>query len=219
MLDIKEWLNCFLNELEKCFGERLWFVGLQGSYGRGEATDKSDIDTVVILDRLTPSDIKAYGEMLKKLPHSDLLCGFFSGKAELFNWESADLFQFYYDTKPLKGSLDELLKRLDNAAAERAVKIGLCNIYHACVHNMLYQKSDKILKSLYKSASFVLQAIYFIKNGKYVSRQTDLLKIADVEDKEIISIFLKLKSGCETEFDRMSEILFVWAQVLIEQYN
>ena len=42
------------------FGERLWFVGLQGSYGRGEATDTSDIDVVsLFLDTLNIDDLKS----------------------------------------------------------------------------------------------------------------------------------------------------------------
>ena len=39
MIDINNWMNIFLQKLEETFGERVWFVGLQGSYGRGEATE------------------------------------------------------------------------------------------------------------------------------------------------------------------------------------
>ena len=107
--------------------------------------------------------------MLDSLPDRELICGFLSGKEELLNWEPSDLFQFYYDTKPLKGCLDELLPLLDKAAVERAVKIGACNIYHGCVHNMLYEKNEEILKSLYKSAVFVIQASCFKNNFKEMS--------------------------------------------------
>ena len=41
------WMNEFLGTLNEVFGDRVWFVGLQGSYGRGEATEASDIDVVV----------------------------------------------------------------------------------------------------------------------------------------------------------------------------
>lgn len=41
-----------MQRLNKSFRDRVWFVGLQGSYGRGEATETSDIDIVVILDEL-----------------------------------------------------------------------------------------------------------------------------------------------------------------------
>ena len=50
VIDISGWINTFLETLTENFGERIWFVGLQGSYGRGEATESSDIDVVVILD-------------------------------------------------------------------------------------------------------------------------------------------------------------------------
>lgn len=59
-LTIDDWMNEYLNKLQVLFGSRLRFVGLQGSYGRGEATDGSDIDVVVILDIVAPEDLKAY---------------------------------------------------------------------------------------------------------------------------------------------------------------
>ena len=88
-----------------------------------------------------------------------------SGKDDLINRDPSDLFQFYYDTTPVVGSLDELLLKIDNAAVDSAIKIGACNIYHGCVHNMLFDKSDDILRGLYKSASFVIQAIVFRNTG------------------------------------------------------
>jgi predicted nucleotidyltransferase len=148
MIEINSWMDNFLGVLKDSFGKRIWFVGLQGSYGRNEATEKSDIDVVVILDNLSCEDIKKYNLMLDTLPHRELICGFVSGKNELLNWEPSDLFQFYYDTKPIIGSLDELLPLIDNDAVDKAIKMGACNIYHGCVHNMLHEKNDEILKGL-----------------------------------------------------------------------
>lgn len=212
MIDIKTWMDKFLLKLDETFGERVWFVGLQGSYCRGEATEKSYIDTVVILDELSALDIKIYNDMLDSLPERELICGFLSGKNEILNWEPSDLFQFYYDTKPIKGSLDELLEKIDDSAIERAIKIGVCNIYHGCVHNMLYEKSEEILRGLYKSASFVIQAICFKENGKYITRQKDLLKVVSEDEKRIVETFLHLKKGGAIEFDKMSENLFEWSK-------
>ena len=138
MIDITTWMQEFLQALNNTFADRVWFVGLQGSYGRDEATESSDIDVVVILDELSASDIKIYNDMLDTLPHRELICGFLSGKAEIMNWEPSDLFQFCHDTTPIKGSLDEVLALVDERDVSRAIKIGACNIFHACVHNMLY---------------------------------------------------------------------------------
>ncbi len=216
MIEITTWMDGFLTALNNEFKSRIWFVGLQGSYGRGEARDTSDIDIVVILDKLSVSDIHKYNTMLDTLPHRELICGFFSGKDELLNWEPSDLFQFYYDTTPIKGSLDDLLPLIDKAAVERAIKIGACNIYHGCVHNMLHDKSDDILKGLYKSASFVVQAIAFRQTGKYVSSQQELLGVVSADEREIIDTFLKLKNGNNAEFNAMSEILLCWSKKQIE---
>ena len=212
MIDINIWTDKFLQALNEAFTDRVWFVGLQGSYSRGEATDKSDIDMVVILDKLSPSDIDTYNSMLDTLPHRELVCGFISGKDEILNWEPSDLFQLYYDTTPIKGSLDKILALLDESAIDRAIKIGACNIYHGCVHNMLYDKSEDMLRGLYKGASFTLQAIAFKQTGKYIRHQKDLLSVLSDEDRVICETFLKLKSGGNIEFDAMSEALFNWAK-------
>ena len=217
MIDINDWINRFLKVLNDIFGEHIWFVGLQGSYSRGEATETSDIDIVVILDKLSASDIQKYNTMLDTLPHRELICGFVSGKDELLTWEPSDLFQFYYDTTPIKGSLDELLAVIDETAVVRAIKIGACNIYHGCVHNMLHEKSEDILRGLYKSASFVVQAIVFNQTGNYIRHQKELLKVVSSDERGVVETFIYLKNGGTVDFNSMSEALFSWAKKWISE--
>ena len=219
MIEITAWMQDFLQKLNETFADRVWFVGLQGSYGRGEATETSDIDIVVILDQLSATDIQKYNTMLDTLPNRELICGFVSGKDELLTWEPSDLFQFYYDTTPIKGSLDELLAVIDESAVNRAIKIGVCNIYHGCVHNMLHEKSEDILKGLYKSASFVVQAIVFKQTGKYIKHQKELLKVVSSNEQDITHTFLKLKNGEAVDFSQMSEALLAFAKKWIAQSN
>ena len=217
MVDINNWLEEFLQKLNEVFKSRVWFVGLQGSYGRGEATETSDIDVVVILNELTVSDIQTYNDMLDTLPHRELICGFVSGKDEIMNWEPADLFQFYNDTTPIKGSLDELLPKIDSVAVDRAIKIGACNIYHGCVHNMLHTKNEDILKGLYKAASFVVQAIVFKQTGNYIKHQNQLLQESLPEERIVLETFLRYKNGEAVDFATASAILFEWSKTWISK--
>ena len=217
MIDISVWTKIFLQTLNETFGNRVWFVGLQGSYGRGEAHDASDIDIVVILDRLSAADVQVYNRMLDSLPHREMICGFLSGKDELLHWEPSDLFQFYYDTTPIKGSLDELLAVIDEVAVGRAIKIGACNIYHGCVHNMLHEKSDDVLRGLYKSASFVVQAIVFRQTGNHIKHQKELLLVASSDEQEIVNTFLALKNGGAVDFSVASEALLAFAKKWIAE--
>ena len=217
MVDITAWMNDFLQKLNHTFENRVWFVGLQGSFARGEATETSDIDTVVILDELSAMDVQTYNKMLNTLPYRELICGFLSGKDDIMNWEPSDLFQFCHDTTPIKGSLDEVLTLVDENAVNRAIKTGACNIFHGCVHNMLHEKSEDILRGLYKSASFAIQAIVFKQTGKYIRHQKDMLKIVSPDERVIVETFLNLKNGRAVEFNTMSEMLFIWAKKWIKK--
>jgi len=217
MIDITAWMQNFLQTLSETFADRVWFVGLQGSYGRGEATETSDIDIVVILDELSAMDIQTYNTILDTLPHRELICGFLSGRNEIMNWEPSDLFQFCNDTTSIKGSLDEVMAVIDKNAVNRAIKIGACNIYHGCVHNMLHEKSEDILRGLYKSASFVVQAIAFQQSGRYIKHQEELLTVATLKEQAIINTFLSLKKGGTVDFIPMSDTLFDWAKQWISK--
>lgn len=209
MIDINSWLEIFLGRLEAKFCGRIWFAGLQGSYARGEAKDTSDIDIVVILDTLSMDDLKSYREMLDDIPERGKVCGFVSGRDEIKNWEMSDLLQFCYDTIPIIGSLDELFPLISHDAVKRAVKIGACNIYHACVHNYLHERDGKILEGLRKSAVFVIQAEYFMRTGQYIRKHSELYDVVPPDEKKILS--------CEAAgFDDMSRILFTWTGRLIK---
>ena len=217
MIDITVWMQNFLQTLNETFRDRVWFVGLQGSYGRGEATETSDIDIVVILDKLSAMDIQTYNVMLDAFPHRELICGFLSGKDDIMNWEPSDLFQFCHDTTPIKGSLDEVMAVVDENAINRAIKIGACNIFHGCVHNMLHEKSEDILRGLYKSASFVVQAIAYKQTGSYINRQKELLQVVSSDERDIVETFLNLKNGETADFTLMSETLFAWSKKWIAE--
>ena len=219
MVEITTWMNEFLGTLNEVFGDRVWFVGLQGSYGRGEATEASDIDVVVILDELAITDVQKYNAMLNTLPHRELICGFVSGKDELLKWEPSDLFQFCHDTTPIKGSLDEVMTVIDEDAVNRAIKIGACNIYHGCIHNMLHEKSEDVLKGLYKSASFVVQATAFKQTRKYIKYLSELLNVVTTDERLIVETFLNLKNGGTIDFNLMSEALFAWSKKCIVEGN
>ena len=154
MIDINLWMNTFLQTLSETFGKRVWFAGLQGSYGRGEATQDSDIDIVVILDELTPQDIKTYDKMLDTLENRELICGFLCGKKELLSWDAPDLFQFFNDTNPIIGSLKELLPLIDEDAVNEIVglssRASLANVVNAVADkkfDVILEEIDNIVRS------------------------------------------------------------------------
>ena len=215
-MEIGNWMDAFAAAVRQAFGARVYCVGLQGSRARGEANEDSDIDVVVILDEWRAEDWLRYEALLDSLPGQDKVCGFVSGKRELLAWEPSELFGFYYDTVPWYGNLEELKTRFGMVDARRAVRIGACGIYHACAHNRLHEKSEELLRGLYKSAFFTLRADYFCRTGEFVRTKSELLSLLDGEEHAILAAGMGDADG---SFAEQSETLLAWASSMIQTYT
>lgn len=217
---IDTWMKDYQQAVESRFDGRIWFIGLQGSYGRGEATEQSDIDVVLILDQVSADDLQEYSALLCTLPNREKVCGFISGKEELIAWEPSDLFQFCYDTTPVVGSLTMLMQRIRREDIRRAVHIGACNVYHMCAHNLVHEKSADILRELYKSAVFTLQAIAFLQSGVYEKQKAALQSRLRPEDRCILEASMELKERktiSNEDLSNYSARLLEWASKWIRQ--
>ena len=135
-------------------------------------------------------------------------------KKELLAWGPSGLFQFYYDTTPILGSLDELRDRIAEVDIRRAIRIGACNVYHMCAHNLVHEKSADILKGIFKASTFTLQAIAFFKTGRYEKKKIDLLGLLQDKDLLVLKAGMELKKKAmlsAVELIRYSELLLGWA--------
>ena len=187
--DVDIWLDTTIEKLQEKFSQNLLFVGLQGSYNRGEATDFSDIDLIVILENLTFEDLKRYRLIIDSLPHKEKACGFISGKNELQKWSKADMFQFYYDTKSLYGKLEDIIKPPSLDEIKQSIKISSENLYHATVHSFVHSNNYvEDLQNLYKITFFILQAKYFVQTNNYIPTKKQLVEQLNETEKEILNI-------------------------------
>lgn len=218
MIFIDKWLEEYCQVIEPVFGERIKFIGLQGSYGRDEAAEGSDIDVVLILDKLDMEDLITYEEALNNISYRELVCGFISGWDELRAWDKGDRFQFYYDTIPVKGSIKELFCDVDSKAVMKAAHLEACNIYHECIHNYVHEKDLDLLRGLYKTARFVMQALHFCKTGEYIKKKSELADCVEAGDKKIIENEIYLGEALQIDedvFREFSNDLFVWTKKII----
>lgn len=124
MMEIENWMKQYCGAVRAAFGDRVRYIGLQGSRGRGEAGPDSDIDVVCILDSCSLQDLETYRAAVKDLPDRDKLCGFVSGTAELAAWDRGELFQFRRDTTDWCGRLADLLPPEEPGDARRALIRG-----------------------------------------------------------------------------------------------
>lgn len=219
MVDIDGWLQRYQRAVLDGFGERVQFIGLQGSFGRGEQTDRSDIDVVLILDEVDVDDLVLYRNLVENLPDRELLCGFISGKDELGRWLRSELFQFRFDTKAVYGDLEELIPALGDDDARQACLTGACEIYHACSHNFLHTGDVGILRSLFKSAFFVMQAQRYCESGVYLHRRSELLESVTSDDREMLEVSISPSCVGVDTFMEYSSLLLAWSGRLIRLYG
>ena len=125
MFDLDSYMNPLILSCRAAFGERLLYVGLQGSYLRGEAHENSDIDVMVILDRFSVQDMDQYREILKRIGFFERSCGFICGRDELLCWNPLEVCQLRHTTKDLLGVLTDYLPSATQEDEVNYVKLSL----------------------------------------------------------------------------------------------
>jgi predicted nucleotidyltransferase len=210
-MDMDLWTRDWLEGVKAAFGEeRIVCAGLQGSRARGEAGPDSDIDTVLILDRLEPADLAAYRNALEGLPLRELVCGFVSGREELRCWERGELFSFCRDTVPFLGSLDFAMELAEREDVRRSALGGACAVYHGCVHNLLHERSPKVLAELQKSAFFTLRVLCWLRGKGFPGKRAELVSLLNREERELLE-------GDPEELEFLSEKMLAWASRTIRR--
>ena len=211
-MDISIFMESFKDNLLALFNDNLLFLGIQGSYGRSEAKETSDIDTVIILQQCGKGEILKYRTYIDTLSEKDILCGFVSSIDELRAWESADRAQLILDTKPVYRDLAALCPQITRDDIRRAVQQGACAIYHASSHNILHARNWSILPELYKSVGFTIRMKHYLLTGVYVSAFRELTAVVDEEEKAILEV-----QEPDTENDAF--MLLEWASKTIKAIN
>lgn len=220
MIDPVEWTRMAVARLRERFGDRLLYVGLQGSRRRGEATDKSDIDLVAILNRVNLDDLKQYRRIVAGLPEGEKTCGFVAGREELRNWPKHEIFQFKMDTDDYFGQLDPLLPEYGRDDIVASAQIGAANLYHALVHGFLFtpeQEWPGYAEALYKSSYFVLQAVHYLRTGQYPRSKAALLEQLEGREKEILAAGMDFaRELAERDMEYLYSRLLEWCSGLVE---
>ncbi len=188
--EVQKWLEVLTGKIKSEYGSRVLFIGLQGSYFRGEATEDSDIDIIVVLDALSGDDLKAYRNIIKAMDHSEKACGFICGKEELDAWPKQDIFHLIYDSEALYGSWDDIISRPSEEDIRDSIRFEASNIYHEVCHRYIYCEDLKLgvekLKGAYKRSFFLMQEIVFLNHHIYVKTKQEMLSYFDKETRDIL---------------------------------
>ena len=164
-------MDAFLPPLLEALPGRVAFVGIQGSFGRGEAGPESDVDLVVVLDALGAAELAVCRGVLEKMPFADRACGFFCDRAALAAWPAFDALQLRLDTLPVYGSLEELLPPMGKETLDEAVRAAASALYHAACHTALFD---------------ALRLAHCRRSGQYTAARQALLPKLEPEERALL---------------------------------
>ena len=212
MFDLDRYLNSLILSCREAFGERLLYVGLQGSYLRGEAHENSDIDVMVILDRLSVQDTDRYREVLKRIGFYERSCGFICGRDELLRWTPLEVCQLCHTTKDLYGTLADYLPSATWEDEINYVKLSLGNLYHELCHRYIHadrKRNVAAFRGSCKGVFFLMQNLHYLESGRFILTKKELKEAVSEEDRRVLEL-AELPDGFD--FDQAFSALFAWCQ-------
>jgi hypothetical protein len=212
MFDLDRYLNSLILSCREAFGERLLYVGLQGSYLRGEAHENSDIDVMVILDRFSVQDMDRYREVLKRIGFYERSCGFICGRDELLRWNHLEICQLRHTTKDLYGTLADYLPSATWEDEINYVKLSLGNLYHELCHRYIHadrKRNVAAFRGSCKGVFFLMQNLHYLESGRFILTKKELKEAVSEEDRRVLEL-AELPDGFD--FDQAFSALFAWCQ-------
>lgn len=215
MFHVELYIDNLIHLLKMSFGSRLLYVGLQGSYLRGEATDNSDIDIMVVIDSLTVSDLNEYRSVIHSLDNADKACGFICSKNDLINWNPMEICHLLHSTKDYYGCLADLTPNYCDQDILNFIKISLNNLYHELCHRYIHadiEMNAARLPSTYKGVFFILQNLYYLRSREFVNKKTALSHLLRGKDQAVLLYSMSPPDEIRKHFPEAFDLLFTWCQ-------
>ena len=217
MFSAESYISRLLALLRDQFADRLVYVGLQGSYLRGEATENSDIDIMVVIDGLTPADLLAYRQTIESLGDFHKSCGFICSKKDLANWNPLEICHLLHSTKDYFGVLRELVPVYTEQDIRNFVKMSINNLYHEICHRYVHGDEDANVSRLpftYKGVFFILQNLHYLRTGEFIGTKRELLVQLKGNDRAVLERSMNREPAWD--FQESFDLLFHWCQETLQ---
>ncbi len=215
MFNAEKYIQTLLSVMKDDFGERLLYVGLQGSYLRGEATEDSDIDIMAVIRDFSPSDMRKYRAAIESMETPEKSCGFICGLDEMKNWNPLEICHLLHTTKDYYGRLSSLVPAYSDSDVRAFVKMSLGNLYHEICHRYIHGPAERNMEALpftYKAVFFILQNLHYLETGAFIGTKKALNGVLSGKDRQVLETALAYGRGEAVDFDSAFELLFTWCK-------
>ena len=219
MFDIDSYLKKLIGECRNAFDNRLLYIGLQGSYMRGEETDQSDIDVMVILEDFSVDDMDVYRGILERIGQYEKSCGFICGRNEMTQWNPLEICQLKNTTIDLYGTLSKYLPDAERQDEINYVKLNLGNLYHELCHRYIHaghEENTANFRITCKGLFFLIQNLHYLESNEFITTKRILKKTVSEEDRRALALS---ELPDDYDFNKAFAFVFTWCQNAFRRIN
>jgi predicted nucleotidyltransferase len=188
--EVEKLLKSFVGLMKKTYGDNLVFIIHHGSWATGEAKPESDVDTLVMVKKITKSELDKLRRVLNQERYKKLTVLLFS-KLDMDNFIPFSRHQFHYGAKLLYGKCnlprptrEEMITEIKKIADE----VGFWSKF-LYTHLHLAENVARKMYWRFKEAIIALKVYVQWKTGEFPLTKTRLKELlVDPKDREIVTI-------------------------------
>ncbi len=208
--EVKKLLKDFVSLMEKTYGKNLVFILHHGSWATGEANPQSDIDTLVMLEKITKRELDKLRGILNQKRYQKLTVLLFS-RFDMDNYIPFGRHQFHYGAKLLYGKCplpeptrEEMIIEIKKIADE----VGFWSKY-LYTHLHLAENVVRKMYWRFKEAIIALKVYVQWKTGEFPLTKKRLKELlTDPKDKEIVRIIEQWEKN-RSRYEKTPDLLLI----------
>lgn len=208
--EVENLLKSFVNLMKKTYGENLVFIIHHGSWATGEANPDSDVDTLVMLEKITKRELDRLRSILKQKENQELTVLLFS-RLDMNNFVPFKRHQFHYGARLLYGKCP-LHKPTEQEMILEIKKIADTVGYWSKFLYTHLHLAENVARKMYwrfKEAIIALKVYVQWKTGEFPVTKKRLKKLlTDPKDKEIVTIIEQWDKN-EDEYEKNPDPLLI----------
>ena len=196
--------------MKKTYGKNLVFIIHHGSWATGEANSQSDVDTLVMLEKITKGELDKLRDILNQKRFQKLTVLLFS-RLDIDNYIPFSRHQFHYGAKLLFGKCplseptrEEMIIEIKKIADE----VGFWSKY-LYTHMHLAENVVRKMYWRFKEAVIALKVYVQWKTGEFPLTKKRLKELlTDPEDKKIVGIIERWEKN-KSRYEKNPDLLLI----------
>jgi predicted nucleotidyltransferase len=208
--EVKKLLKDFVGMMKRTYGKNLVFIIHHGSWATGEANPESDIDTLVMLEKITRKELDKLREILSQERYKKVAVLLFS-RLDMENFIPFKRHQFHFGAKLLYGkcSLGKPTKK--DMLLEIKKIADTVGYWSKFLYTHLHLAENVVRKMYWRFREAIIALKVYIqwKTGEFpVTRKRLKELLTDPKDKEMVEIIENWEKN-KAKYEKNPDILLI----------